>query len=131
MEKPVFYMSRSLRVLFALPSAHYIVVQGQSKSAWVLLHQTNYYLALIFSYFTSSLFIQLIQDITIFLDIHCKWNSGWLRRLCWQLLLGIILILNLDVLLIKSYLTAFNMDFDSSGYMQIEFPYVAWMVFCR
>jgi len=122
------YFHWSLRALLSVVAAHLIVVERQKKSVWVILHQLNYYVAMVFSVVVCIGLMYLVHFFTKRLDRRMPWMISWPKRGVLQLLLGVCLILLLDVILVRGYFWVFNNDFQKSGYMRIEFPVVRWMV---
>jgi hypothetical protein len=125
----VTYLRWPMKLLLSIITAHLVTVEGQPKSSWQLFHQLNYWVAMAFSVLAAFLLIQLVHFITMFLDRRFDWIKAWLPRLLLQVLLGIVLVLALDILFVRMYFRAFNSNFETSGYMTVEFPIIKWMVF--
>ena len=122
------YFHWPVRAAVSVIVAHLIVVERQTKPVWVIIHQLNYLVAMVFSVAVCIGMIYLVHLFTKRLDGRLPWMKIWPKRLAMQLLLGVGLVLLLDVMLVRGYFWMFNNDFDKSGYMRIEFPVVIWMV---
>jgi hypothetical protein len=127
-QKKVKYLHWGIILLIALIISHVIVVESQMKPVLVLVHQYNYKVAMAFSWPFTFLLMLWIHFCTRKLDVYVPWTSKWGWRLGLQFILGVLLVLTLDYAVVKSYFIAFGQDFEKSGYMEIEFPIVRWMV---
>lgn len=127
-EGPVKYLHWGFRMLFAFFMAILINTEGQHKPLSVLISQPNYWLAVGFSFVLGVLLIWMIHWLTKKLDLRLPWFTHLFRRIVFQLLLGVCLVLCFDYLVIRAYFWYFKMDFVKTGYMQVEFPIVRWMV---
>lgn len=126
--KKVKYLHWSLLLLISLVIAHLIVTESQIKPVLVLVHQFNYQVAMAFSWPFTFLLMLWIHFCTQKLDVFVPWTTRWYLRVILQFFFGVVLVLILDVAVVKSYFDAFGKDFSKSGYMEIEFPIVRWMV---
>lgn len=126
--KRVGYLHWSIILLIALVIAHLIVTESQTKPALVIIRQLNYQLAMAFSWPFTFLLMLWIHYLTKKLDIYLPWTSKWVMRVFLQFLFGVIFVLVVDVLVVRLYFFVFDSDFEKSGYMQIEFIIVRWMV---
>lgn len=124
----VRYLHWSIILTISLFIAHLIVTESQKKPVLVLVHQFNYQVAMAFSWPFTFLLMLWIHYCTRKLDIYVPWTTKWPMRIVMQFLFGVLLVLVADVMVVKSYFIAFNNDFEKSGYMEIEFPIVRWMV---
>jgi len=124
----VKYLHWSIILLISLIIAHLIVTESQKKPVLILVHQFNYQVAMAFSWPFTFLLMLWIHYATKKLDIYVPWTTKWWMRIVMQFVFGVVMVLALDVAVVKSYFDAFNNDFGKSGYMEIEFPIVRWMV---
>lgn len=122
------YLHWGYRLLIAFVLAHLINLEGQTKPWEVLMGQANYWVAVGFSFIVGVLLIWLIHWFTRKLDRSLPWTSRLLWRVPAQFVCGVVLILLLDYLLVRGYFWIFDADFERSGYMQVEFPMIKWMV---
>ncbi|MEJ5996598.1 LytTR family DNA-binding domain-containing protein [Pedobacter sp. Du54] len=122
------YFHWSVRAIVSIIVAHLVVVVRQSKPVWTIIHQLNYYVAMAFSIPVCIGLIYLVHKATRIFDVRLPWMKFWHKRLVFQFLFGVLIVLVLDIGLVMGYFAAFNNDFTRSGYMRIEFPVVAWMV---
>jgi hypothetical protein len=127
-DRHVNYMHWGILLLIALPVAHFIVTESQHKPMLVLIRQHNYHVAMIFSWPVTFLLMFWVHYITKKLDVFAPWTSKWFKRVCLQFLLGVLLVLVVDVIVVKAYFSVLGGNFEKSGYMQIEFPIIRWMV---
>lgn len=126
--KCVNYVHWGILLFIALPVSHLIVTESQPKPMWVLIWQSNYHVAMAFSWPFTFLLMFWIHYCTKKLDIFAPWTANWVKRVCLQFLLGVLLVLVVDVLVVKAYFSVLGGNFEKSGYMQIEFPIIRWMV---
>jgi hypothetical protein len=122
------YFPFYIRLLIPIIISHYLIVVPQTKAFWQIMLQVNYYIAMLYSTGIAVLIIQSVHVISIYLDKRIPWDVNWCKRLVYQCLLGLLLILLLNYLAIRLYFWLFNNDFYASGYMQIEFQIVCWML---
>lgn len=122
------YLNWRIRLGLSLLVGHLIVVQGQPKSSWILLHQLNYWLALCFSALGACVMMYWVNRITKILDIKYPWYLGWRSRIFYQTFFGVIMVLLGDFVLVRLYFWLFHGNFRKSGFMIIEFPIIQWMV---
>lgn len=125
---PVRYLHWSIRMFIAFLVAILINTEGQHKPFSMLVTQANYWLAVSFSFAIGVLLIWLIHWLTKRLDVRLPWFTHLFRRILFQFLLGVCLVLVFNYLLIRVYFWVFEMDFARTGYMQVEFPIIRWMV---
>lgn len=126
--KTVKYFHWLILLVVSLFIAHLIVIESQKKPVLVLIHQSNYQLAMAFSWPFTFLLMFWIHCCIKKLDVRFPWTSNWLERLLLQFILCVVFVLVVDVWVIKGYFSWFDNDFEESGYMEIEFPIVRWMV---
>lgn len=126
--RKINYLHWSAILLIALIIAHVIVTETQRKPFLVLIHQLNYKVAIAFSWPFTFLLMFWIHYLTKKLDQYAPWTSKFTIRILLQFVLGVILVLVVDILVVRSYFLVFDNDFEDSGYMQIEFPIIRWMV---
>ncbi|RZM20530.1 MAG: LytTR family transcriptional regulator [Pedobacter sp.] len=126
--RKIGYLHWSIIALVSLFVAHLIVTESQLKPTLVLIHQTNYRLAMAVSWPLTFGLMFWIHWFTKKLDDQVPWTENWIRRTILQFLICVLLVLLLNVAAIKVYFYVFDNDFHKSGYMQIEFPIVRWMV---
>lgn len=81
-----------------------------------------------FSWPLTFLMMYWIHASTKKLDVCAPWTGNWVRRIVLQFLFGVLLVLIFNIGAIRLYFYAFDNDFHRSGYMEIEFPIVRWMV---
>lgn len=72
--------------------------------------------------------LKLIHYISIKLDSYWDWHRKPIARLLLQVVFGFILVLYLDLILVRGFFYLFDADFESSGYMLVEFPKIKWML---
>lgn len=125
---PVKYLHWSIRMLIAFFVAILINTEGQHKPFSVLITQANYQLAVGFSFLLGVLLIWLIHLFTKKLDERLPWFTHLFKRIFFQFLLGVCVVLLFNYLVIRIYFWFFEMDFVKTGYMQVEFPIIRWMV---
>ncbi|MES2418330.1 MAG: LytTR family DNA-binding domain-containing protein [Bacteroidota bacterium] len=126
--RKVKYLHWSIILVISLIIGHLIVTESQTKPVLVLVHQFNYQMAMAFSWPFTFLLMLWIHYCTKKLDVYVPWTTKWSLRIVMQFLFGVVFVLLMDVIIVKSYFVAFNNDFERSGYMEIEFPIVRWMV---
>lgn len=122
------YLHWSILLIISLVIAHLIVTESQTKPMLVIIHQSNYKLAMAFSWPLTFAMMYWIDWCTKFLDNHRPWTGNWVARTILQFILGVLVVLVIDVLAVKGYFDAYHKNFSRSGYMEIEFPIVRWMV---
>jgi hypothetical protein len=124
----VNYIPWWILLLVALPTSHLIVTESQPKPMMVLIWQRNYHLAMAFSWPFTFLLTFWIHYCTKKLDVFAPWTANWVIRVLLQFVFCVFLVLLVDVLVVKAYFSLLGGSFEKSGYMQIEFPIIRWMV---
>lgn len=127
-DRRVNYMHWLIILLAAFPIAHLIVTESQQKPMLVLIWQHNYQVAMAFSWPFTFLLMFWVHYCTKKLDKLMPWTSHWIIRVLLQFLFAVVLVLIADVVGVKAYFLLLDGDFENSGYMQIEFPIIRWMV---
>ncbi len=128
MVRKVDYFPRWALAVLAIVVSHHVVAGTQEKGTLVILQQLNYYVAMAFSWPFSYLLMWWIHFCIGRLDRWVPWQVFWWKRLIFQLLLCVGLVILVDLLVVRIYFWAFDNDFSASGYMRTELLIILWMV---
>lgn len=124
----VKYFHWSILSLVAMVIAHLIVVESQEKPILTPINQHNYQLAMGFSWPFTFLLMLWIHYATIKMDVIIPWASLWPERILMQILFGVVFVLLANIAIVRAYFSVLGGNFEKSGYMEIEFPIIRWMV---
>jgi len=122
------YFLRYIRVVIAFPVGHFILVNHQTKSVWVIMGQMNYWIGLVFSVSVAYAVLAYVHGISNLLDRKLPWEDNWLKRLELQFFLGVVVPITFVYLSVRFFFYCFTGDFEASGYMEREFIEVRWMI---
>ncbi|WP_129715513.1 LytTR family transcriptional regulator DNA-binding domain-containing protein [Pedobacter sp. SYP-B3415] len=122
------YLPGYAKVFMAIAAAHFIIAGQQTKPLWRLITQRNYYVALVFSFVIALLLIELVEQITKFLDKKLPWQQYPWMRFAAQFIFAFVGVLYLDVALVKGFFYLFDADFEKSNFMIYEFVLIKWML---
>lgn len=122
---PSFYTRFVLAILVAV----YIVAEGQISPVNELIVTSGISITLLFSVAIVMVLINYIHLVSMLLDRWCPWPSGWNRRLAYQLLFCTLVPIYLDLVLIKSFLWLFKLDFQGNSCLLSEFPLAKLLIY--
>ncbi|MEH6307823.1 hypothetical protein RYH73_19370 [Olivibacter sp. CPCC 100613] len=123
-----YYFLRYIRIIVAFPAGHFILVNHQTKSVWVIMGQTNYWIGLAFSVSVAYGVLTYVHRITNLLDQRLPWEDSWFKRLELQFFLGVVVPIVFVYGSVRFFFYCFTGDFEASGYMEREFIEVRWMI---
>jgi len=123
------YFSYYQRLLAALLAAYYIIIEGQPGPFYRTVQSYDFLITMVFSSVIAVILIELVHWITVLLDRYLPWQYYLWPRLALQVLLGVLMVIEIDLVLVKFFFRLFRYDFESSGYLVSEFPLVKWMIY--
>ncbi|MFD2960161.1 MULTISPECIES: LytTR family transcriptional regulator DNA-binding domain-containing protein [Olivibacter] len=122
------YFLRYIRIIVAFPVGHFILINHQTKSVWVIITQANYWIGLVFSVAVAYGVLTYVHRITGLLDRTLPWEDNWFKRLELQFFLGVVMPITFVYAAVRFFFYCFTGDFEASGYMEREFIEVRWMI---
>lgn len=128
MVREVAYFPRWVLAVLAIVVSHHVVAGTQDTDTLQIVRQLNYYVAMAFSWPFTYFLMWWIHFCVRRLDGRVPWQEDWLRRLLFQLLLCVVLVIVVDLAVVRLYFWFFDNDFSTSGYMRTELLIILWMV---
>ncbi len=123
------YFSYYQRLLAALLAAYYIIIEGQPGPFYRTVQSYDFLITMVVSFVIAVILIEMVHWITVLLDRYFPWQHYLWPRLALQLLFGVLMVIELDLILVKFFFRLFRYDFESSRYLVSEFPLVKWMIY--
>lgn len=117
-----------LRVTVILILSFYIVVAGQILPISKLIQYPGFYVAVVFSFLLILLIVYIVKWFNKKLDQKYPWRAMPLKRLIYQVIICYLSILTLIYVAVRIYFWLLKADFHASGYMNLEFQLVNWML---
>ncbi len=125
---PILYNTFLVRLLIAIPIAHFIITFNEPESFFQFFQMPDYYRALLFNVLMATCIIELIHRVTRRLDIAHTWIFRPVMRGGLQILLGMVLPQGLSILLAFSYFASHGIRLDETAYFSEYFPIIFLLV---
>lgn len=110
------------KLMAALLMATYTSWYVQPIATSRLVKMPGFYSSFIFSFLLTMFIFWLTNKVNSTLNKNYKWFNGKEKRLLMQLAFGLLGIALIDYMLVRTYFWVFNINFKTSGFMDIEFP---------
>lgn len=124
MKHPVKYNNLGFRIVGSLAAAQFIVMYGEKRTFFELLHNRMYYLALIVSFVIAFSVTCLVHIITKRLDRKYSWSDNPTERSVFQFVYGFLPSALAAAILAWVYFTAMGVDIVKVGYFRLDYPAV-------
>lgn len=122
--RPVPYIDRKFRIIFAFLAGFYMLVHGTRFDIHRALVSPMFYVVLTISCVAAWLLIEWVHYVTKRLDKIYSWHSKLLERIIAQLLLAVVVPLLFDLFIFSIYFTIIGTNIFENGFFHADLPFI-------
>lgn len=124
----VIYNNRKFRIISAFVASFCVVIYGTRFDVLRALTSPIFYLVLAISFAVAFLLVQFVHYITKRLDAHYDWRTQFVERMVFQILLGVVVPMVIDMILYSIYFAVLGQNIFENGFFHIDLPFVGMLL---
>lgn len=116
----VKYRDTLFRFLLPLPAAHYSLAINEPEPFLEIIQLPNYPLLLVQSWLFVFILVNIIYFATVYLDKKIPWHKFKVKRLIWQIGIGVVFPSFLGLFLATAFFRINGVDIFETNYLKLE-----------
>lgn len=128
MKKIILYPNRTFHILLSALAAFYILFHGRSWNILNELRTSIFYITFTVSFVVTFLMTKWVHYFMIVLDKLYGWYDVPVKRISWEVLLGVIGPLLIDFVLLSIYFYFLGSNIFENGFIRHDFPVIVCFV---